>query len=175
MSDEALHAERDALMQRTFSNSIHRGYRGRVTSPNYHVEWQMRQLDKQQAADDAAQADRNLQELIRRGHARAKAEREAEVQAYRDSNRRQHEKAMGFIEQFRQSNSTTRAAPPRGEDLTPLIEMVRKREQAENQTYDFWQRERAEIAERAQPTQPSWEVPELPPDLISPQPDYFRE
>ena len=105
MSDEALHAERDALLQRNFSNAKLRGYRGRVTSPDYHVEMQMQQLDKQQAADDQAKAERIQQELIRRGHARAKDERAAEAAERAEQSRRSEAIFRKNMERMKQSQS----------------------------------------------------------------------
>jgi len=82
MSDEALEAEYGALISRTAGpHPKLRGYRGRVTSPDYYVEQQMQQLDKRMREDDLAQASRIHEYRMRRGIEQQRAEFQAEIEA----------------------------------------------------------------------------------------------
>ena len=109
-SDEYLHQRRAELIMRDVTPQAKlRGYRGRVTSPDYYTELQMQQLDKQQRADDQAEAEALLQELNRRESARFDAWMQAEQQAARAQ--RDRENAATFArsqDQMRQNIEATR-------------------------------------------------------------------
>jgi len=168
-SDEYLERRLDELGQRTYPNQKLRGYRGRVTSPDYNVEFQMQQLDKQRAADDQREAGAILEELSRRGRARSRAKMQAEQNARDDESRRRAAEQRAWIASQYQRLEQQRVEQQRHYERMDAQRRETARQQAQR-TQDWLERDRQTQERMRQQNDQLWRSQLIRPTQPQPTP-----